>query len=126
MTRKSPGHRGLGSLDALPQKAGAVLKAAPKVPGPVVGGEQLAAQVPVAGLQVYPVEPSLLGQAGGLAHALHQAVEVVVGDDALLGDGAVLFKEGVVVGDQRRGHALGLAVPPGVGGLHDNHRQHAI
>ena len=75
--------RGLGAdaLDDRAQEAGAVLEAAAVAARPVVGREQLVAQVAVAVLHVHELEAGPLREDGGPHVVVGQAVEVLVGQD---------------------------------------------
>ena len=71
-------------------------------------------------LDVASVKSRPLGQGRGKGQLFRQPVQIRIADDAGGIDGRVSLKEGIVVGDQRGGHALRLAVAAGMGQLNDD------
>ena len=114
------GQARLGCPVAILQEAGAVLEAAAVFARPGVGAEQLAGQIPVAALHVHAVEARLLAQPRSFRVGLLKAAQIVVGDDAVGGQGGVLQGR-AVVGDHGFRVAVGLGIAAAVGGLHHQH-----
>ena len=80
----------------------------------------------MAGFDIHTVEARLPGKLRALHQGIPHPVQVIVGDDPVGRDGGVLFKDGIVVGDQRGGGALGLGIAAGMGGLHDDQGRVAV
>ncbi len=76
----------------------------------------------MARFHVHPVEARPGSQACGRDEGVLEAVEVVVGDERVVGGQSVLgVEDGAVVRDDGPGRAIGLAVAPGVRELQDQH-----
>ena len=71
----------------------------------------------MAALDIHAVKAGGLREGGRLAELLLEREQVVVGQDAVGCNGAIAFENRVVVGDQGRGHALGLGIAARMGGL---------
>ena len=112
--------------NAAAKQTGAVLERAAEVALTVVCGEQLAVEVAVAALDVHAVKARLLGQRGRYAELVDQAVQILVGQDAVGCDRPVALEDWVVVRDKRRRHALRLGVAAGMGRLHDDDGLEAV
>ena len=108
---------GLRGAHAVYKQASAVFQAAAERARPRISGQQLAVQVPVAALDIHAVKAGGLREGGRLAELLLEREQVVVGQDAVGCNGAIAFENRVVVGDQGRGHALGLGIAARMGGL---------
>ena len=74
----------------------------------------------MAAFDVHAVEPGLLRKASHVGEALLVGLQLIVRKDAGGIDGRIL-ERGIVVGDQRRGHAGGLGIAAGIRRLHQNH-----
>ena len=90
------------------EEPGSVFKGTAVSPRPSVGREEFAVQIAVAALDVDAVKPGFLGHARHLSITLFQLHQTVVRDDVLSGDGLVLLKQRIVIGDDRLRIAVGF------------------
>ena len=123
---KFTAHRSLCRRDAVSQQSCAVFKASAVLPFTGIGREELAEQIPVAALYIHAVKADLLRHGSCPAEPLFQSAKLPVGNDAGGIDGLILFKQRIIIGNDRFGIAVGVCVSAGMGGLHDELRGKAV
>ena len=104
------------------QQTRAVFVAAAVFARPFVRTQQLAQQVPVAALDVRAVEPGALRQLCRRNQVFPNPVERIVGQNPIRRNRVIFLKNRIVVRNQRRWHAVRLAVPPGMRQLAEHQR----
>ena len=76
----------------------------------------------MAGLNVHAIKSSHFGQACTLNKCILHMINIVIGNDAILTNGCILFKNRIIVSDQGFWYTIRLTVASRMGRLHDNQR----